>query len=271
MAAALEQTFQSRDGFRIAYRVDDFTDPWATPQTVLLLHAAMGNMQRWYRWVPKLARQFRVVRMDLRGHGASQMPTPEQPFSLDQLVGDALQVLDVVGCDAAHVVGNSAGGYVSQQLAIRHPGRVRSLALYGSTPGLKHSQAHTWIPRIQKTGLKQFLTETIDDRFDEKADPQLVRWFIDQAGANDSAFIARFVGHMCTHDFSDEVHRIRCPALIVAAGRESIGDASAYDRMHERIRGSRLVKYDVAVHNICDEYADRCADDLLQFLGTLKT
>jgi pimeloyl-ACP methyl ester carboxylesterase len=270
MAAAMEQTFQTRDGFRIAYRVDDFTDPWTTPQTVVLLHAAMGNMQRWYRWVPRLARHFRVVRMDLRGHGASQMPTPDQPFSLDQLVGDALQLLDVAGCDAAHVVGNSAGGYVAQQLAIRHPGRVRSLALYGSTPGLKHSQAHTWIPRIQKTGLRQFLTETIDDRFDEKADPQLVRWFIDQAGANDSAFIARFVGHMCTHDFSGEVGRIQCPTLIVAAGRESIGDASAYDGMHERIRGSKLVKYDVAVHNICDEYADRCADDLLQFLGIAK-
>ena len=55
-------------------------------------------------------------------------------------------------------------------------------------------------------------------------------------------------------------------ALIVAAGRESIGDASAYDRMHDRIRGSTLVKHDVAVHNICDEYPDRCVDDLLQFL-----
>ena len=163
MAAAMEQTFQTRDGFRIAYRVDDFTDPWTAPQTVLLLHAAMGSMQRWYRWVPRLARHFRVVRMDLRGHGGSQLPTPDQPFSLDQLVGDALQLLDVVGCDAAHVVGNSAGGYVAQQLAIRHPGRVRSLALYGSTPGLKHSQAHTWIPRIQKTGLKQFLTGQVNE------------------------------------------------------------------------------------------------------------
>jgi pimeloyl-ACP methyl ester carboxylesterase len=264
----VEQTFQSRDGFRIAYRVDDFTDPWTSPRTLLLLHAAMGNMQRWFRWVPRLARHFRVVRMDLRGHGGSQMPAPDQPFSLDQLVDDAAQLLDVVRCDAAHVVGNSAGGYVAQQLAIRHPGRVGSLALYGSTPGLKHSQVHTWIPRIQKSGLRQFLAETIDDRFDEHADPELVRWFIDQAGANDAAFIARFVGHMHTHDFMDELHRIDCPTLIVAAGRESIGDASTYDRMHERIRGSRLVKHDVAVHNICDQYPDRCVDDLLAFLPT---
>jgi len=262
----MERIYSTRDGFRIAYRIDDFTDPWTTPRTVLLLHAAMGNMQRWFRWVPRLARQFRVVRMDLRGHGASQMPSRDQPFSLDQLVGDAKQLLDVVGCDTAHVVGNSAGGYVGQQLAIRHPERVQSLALYGSTPGLKHSKANTWIPRIQKIGLKQFLIETIDDRFDATADPQLVRWFIDQAGANDPAFIARFVGHMCTHDFMGELQRIECPTLIVAAGRESIGEVSAYDRMHERIKRSSLIKYDVAGHNIGDQYPDRCVDDLLQFL-----
>ncbi len=262
----MEQIFRARDGFRIAYRVDDFTDPWTTPQTVLLLHAAMGNMQRWFRWMPRLARQFRVVRMDLRGHGASQKPAPDEPFSLDQLVDDAVQALDAVGCESAHVVGNSAGGYVGQQLAMRHPARVRSLALYGSTPGLRHSQAHAWIPRIQQAGLRQFLAETIDDRFDASADPQLVRWFIDQAGANDSAFIARFVGHMCTHDFMDELHRIQCPTLIVAAGSESIGASSAYDGMHERIRGSKLVKLDVGVHNICDGYPERCVDELLQFL-----
>src|SRR6185436_13127270 len=117
------------------------------------------------------------------------------------------------------------------------------------------------IPRIREIGLKPFLAETIHERFDDQADPQLVRWFIEQAGANDPAFIARFVSHMCTHDFMEDLRRIQCPTLIVAAGKESIGDASAYRRMHERIRTSALLEYDVAVHNICDGYADRCVDD----------
>jgi len=65
-------TFRSHDGFEIAYYVDYFTDPWTRPETMLLLHAAMGNSQRWFRWVPRLARRFRVVRMDLRGLGATR-------------------------------------------------------------------------------------------------------------------------------------------------------------------------------------------------------
>ena len=264
----MTQSFTSRDGMKIAYYVDDFTDPWTGPDTLLLLHAAMGNAQRWFRWVPRLVRKYRVVRMELRGHGASQMPRPEQDFSLALLVSDALELLDKLGVRSAHVVGNSAGGYVSQQLAIHHGARVKTLALYGSTPGLKHSHAATWIPLVKERGLRKFLADTIHERFDGKADPGLVEWFLDQAGSNDPAFIARFVLHMTTHDFMDDIAKIGCPTLIVAAGKEQIGHASAYADMHKRIAGSELKLYDTAGHNICDGYADRCVDDLLEFLGT---
>jgi len=54
----------------------------------------------------------------------------------------------------------SAGGYVAQQLAIHHPARVKTLALFGSTPGLKHSHAPTWIPRIGEVGLKRLSDQT---------------------------------------------------------------------------------------------------------------
>jgi pimeloyl-ACP methyl ester carboxylesterase len=260
-------SFTTRDGLKVAYYVDDFTDPWRKPDTLLLLHAAMGNSRRWFRWMPRLARQYRVVRMDLRGHGASQIPTPDQPFSLQHLVDDAVELLDKLGVERAHVVGNSAGGYVAQQLAIQHPQRLRTLALFAATPGLKNSHALTWLPRVQEVGLKRFLSDTIYERFDDSADPQLVQWFIEQAGSNDPAFIARFVSHMCTHDFMDELTRISCPTLIVAAGKEQIGHASAYDDMHARIADSELVYYDTAAHNICDGYADKCAEDLLAFLA----
>ena len=205
--------------------------------------------------------------MDLRGHGHSQKPRPEQHFELNHLVNDAVQLLDELGLRQAHIVGNSAGGYVAQQLALQHPKRVKTLSLYGATPGLKHSHAPTWIPKIQETGLKAFLAQTIHERFDQNADPDLVKWFIDQAGSNDPAFIARFVLHMCTHDFMNELDQIKCPTMIVAAGRESIGHAGAYAEMHQRIVGSMLIHIDTAAHNICDGYPERCVEHLLNFLA----
>lgn len=261
------ETFNTPDGSRVAYYVDDFTEPWREPETVLLLHAAMGNAERWFRWMPALTARYRVVRMELRGHGASQVPRPQDEFSLAHLVDDAVQLLDLLGVERAHVVGNSAGGYVGQQLAIGHGDRVRTLALFGATPGLKHSHALTWIPRVKEVGLRRFLAETIDERFDASADPKLVAWFIEQAGSNDPDFIARFVTHMTTHDFMDELPRIACPTLIVAAGRERIGHASAYGEMHRRIAGSELRLFDTGAHNICDGHALECVEMLLDFLA----
>ena len=81
-------SFLASDGNRIAYTIDDFTDPWRPPETLLLLHAAMGSSQRWYAAVPPLARHYRVVRMDLRGHGESQVPPPEPPLTMPRLVLD---------------------------------------------------------------------------------------------------------------------------------------------------------------------------------------
>src|SRR5215472_14784927 len=64
----MNHTFTTADGLKLAYYVDDFTDPWRKSDTALLLHAAMGNSQRWFQWMPSLARRYRVVRLDLRGH-----------------------------------------------------------------------------------------------------------------------------------------------------------------------------------------------------------
>ena len=153
--------FAASDGLRLAYYIDDFTDPWRNAPVLLLLHAAMGSARRCMAWVPHLARDWRVVRLDLRGHGQLQVPGPNRELTLERLVQDVADLLDHLGFPMAHVVGNSAGGYLGQQLAMTRPERVRSLALFGSTPGLKNSQAPSWIPQIQAKGMRRFLAETI--------------------------------------------------------------------------------------------------------------
>ena len=144
-----------------------------------MLHAAMGNAERFYAWVPMLSRHYRVVRLDLRGHGNSATPAPDSAFDMDRLVKDTLELMDLLGCKSAHVVGNSAGGYVGQNLAMASSAaRVKSLILFGSTPGLRNSQAATWIPRIAKDGIRKFLMDTIEDRFVPGTDPRKIDWFV---------------------------------------------------------------------------------------------
>lgn len=263
----MQAQFTTSDGLRLAYYLDDFSDPWRHRPTLLLLHAAMGHAARYYAMVPPLARQYPVLRLDLRGHGASQVPAPDSPLTMDRLVADVTELLEHLGLRSVHIVGNSAGGYVAQNLAMASPGRVDSLMLFGSTAGLKHSQAASWLPRVAREGLRAFLADTIADRFPlDRTDPGLITWFLDEAAKNDTAFIARFVGLMTTLDWNDQLHRIRCPTLVVMPGGETVGSTRNYEPMRERIPDVRLVSYAGMPHNICDADPDRCAADVLAFM-----
>jgi 3-oxoadipate enol-lactonase len=237
------QTFTTSDGLRLAYYVDDFTDPWVKAPTVLLLHAAMGSARRYFGWVPHLCRRYRVARLDLRGHGASEVPPAEAKLTLDRLVLDVAELLDHLALAAAHIVGNSAGGYLGQQLAI----------------------TRCWIPQIQAKGLRGFLAETIRDRLSADADPGLVEWFLDEAAKNDPAYIGKFVALMASYDWSGEVQRIQCPTLVVIPGAETVGSLANYDPFR-RLGDVEFKTYDGLPHNICDAVPDRCAVDTRDFL-----
>src|SRR5262245_53898860 len=81
----------------------------------------------WAPQLPALARSFRVVRYDTRGHGRSE--APPGPYTLERLGQDALAVLDAAGAGRAHVCGLSLGGLTAMWLAVRSPGRVGRVAL----------------------------------------------------------------------------------------------------------------------------------------------
>jgi pimeloyl-ACP methyl ester carboxylesterase len=262
----IPHTFVASDGLQLAYYVDDNTDPWADAPTLLMLHAAMGSAERFYAWVPALSRDYRVVRLDLRGHGNSRTPAPESTLDMERLVKDTLELMDLLGCRSAHVVGNSAGGYIAQNLAMAHPERVKSLMLFGSSPGLRNSQAATWIPRIARDGIRKFLTETIADRFVPGTDPHRIEWFIAGAARCDPAYVARFVGLMSSLDWSDRLGEIKCPTLLVAPGAETVGSAAIYDVMRARIPDVQLIHYEGLPHNIGEAAPERCATDVLAFL-----
>jgi 3-oxoadipate enol-lactonase len=260
-------SFTASDGLRLGYRIDDFADPWKKAPVLLLLHAAMGSARRYFAWVPTLSRHYRVVRMDLRGHGSSAVPPADRELTLDRLVRDVIELLDHLDCPGAHIVGNSAGGYLGQQLAMNHGERVRSLMLFGSTPGLKNSQAPSWIPQIQAKGLRPFLAETIAERLPlDQVDPGFVEWFLDEAAKNDPAYIGKFVLLMANYDWSGELHRIQCPTLVVVPGAEPIGSTANYEPFRRLVRDVEMRVYEGAPHNICDAFPGRCTADVIDFL-----
>ena len=115
----------------LAYRVVE-PDSGAGDAPWLFLVMGLGQSgAMWWRLLPHVAREHRVVVYDNRGTGLS--PRVGRRLSLGALVADAVDVLDTAGVDRAHVLGASMGGMVAQHLALDHRERVASLGLACTT------------------------------------------------------------------------------------------------------------------------------------------
>ena len=126
-AACAQDLYFDSAGARIRY-VDEGHGP-----PVVLIHGFTGTIER--SWIntgvlPDLAREYRVVALDLRGHGHSDKP--HDPAAYDEIGEDVVRLLDHLKIERAHAVGYSLGGIVLARLLVAHPQRFRSAVLGGA-------------------------------------------------------------------------------------------------------------------------------------------
>jgi len=127
---------------RLHYRIDGEPDrPW------LLMSNSLGtDLHMWDTQIAALSSQFRVLRYDQRGHGASS--APPSPYSLAALAGDALTLLDALCIERAHFCGLSIGGLIGQWLAVHAGARVSKLVVCATAA--KIGTAEGWQARIEQ-------------------------------------------------------------------------------------------------------------------------
>jgi 3-oxoadipate enol-lactonase len=126
--------FADANGARLYYEVYGEGEP------LLLIMGLGANHLAWTAQIPVYAREFQVIVFDNRGTGQSDFPEGVD-YTIPLLADDATALLDFLGVDAAHVYGVSMGGMIAQEMALRHPERVRSLILGATSPGGSHAVA----------------------------------------------------------------------------------------------------------------------------------
>lgn len=111
---------------RIDGREANYVDVGEGPELVFV-HGLGASWQSWLENMPELARDHRVVAMDLPGFGYSEMP--EGDISIEYYASWVFRLLDALGIESAAVVGNSMGGFIAAEMAIRSPERVQRLTV----------------------------------------------------------------------------------------------------------------------------------------------
>lgn len=157
---------------------------------LFLLHGTGGHLENWARNIMPLARQFRVIAPDFLWHGLSQTE-PFDPAIVPTLVDQLADLMDRLGIASACFNGQSMGGWVAMQFALRHPGRVRALVLTTTQGYLPDAGA---VPGYAEPDWSQNLPTTLaalrDPTF-ENIKIRMARIVADPARLTDEAVLIR--------------------------------------------------------------------------------
>ena len=114
---------------------------------VVLCHGYTGSHYDWALQIPMLARQYRVVAMDHRGHGLSEAPLSSSDYSIPTFSRDVGALLEHLGIEKCYLVGHSMGGFIALQFVVDYPQLVDALILVGTGPAVGDASEQNEVAR----------------------------------------------------------------------------------------------------------------------------
>lgn len=243
--------------------------PW------LVLIQGMGfDRSGWEPVTRKLRRHFRLVLVDNRGSGRSDLPSGS--FGVADMAGDVLAVLDRAGIRRAHVMGVSLGGMVAQELAVDHPQRVDGLVPVSTTPGWPFSylMPAPTVRLIAATGsmprevaLRRHSENALSARtiqlqpevVDRLVDLQRSRQADPKAWSAQAAARARYAGRL------RQAH-IRARTLVLQGAADTVVDPGNARLLANGIPDAQLMIFPKLGHLLCWQDPDGFAAAVIWFL-----
>lgn len=230
-------------------------DPTAPP--VLLLGSLGSDLHMWDPQIRALSVRAHVIAVDHRGHGGS--PAPAGPYTIADLGGDVVALLDTLGCGAAHIVGLSLGGAVGQWLAAHHPDRVQTLTVLCTAA--QFAPARPWLDRaaaVRADGVASVAESVVGRWFTPELaqrDPQLVARHVAMVSGTSDEGYAACCEALSEWDGRADLARIAAPTLVIAAEQDgptppttlaALADGVAGARLHVLSPGAHLVNVEQA-------------------------
>jgi 3-oxoadipate enol-lactonase len=261
-------TLQVTPDCTMYYDVTDFAEPWREHETILLLHGNAESGEAFYAWMPELARDYRVVRPDMRGFGRSTPMPRDHAWSLDRIVDDFIAVMDHLKIDKFYLVGAKVGGTMALHLAARHPSRVKTVSVLSSPTRGEYGgdRYRAWVEVIEKTGVVGWARDTMAKRLGADFPPAGIEWWINFMGRTASSTQLGFIGAVPKVDISQDLLNIQCPAQIITTQDNPLYPVDVVRGWQEKIAHSELLVMPGASYHVAATAPVACAKAVLDFI-----
>lgn len=247
---------------------------------LVLVHGSNASLFTWVPWVNRLDNTFRVVTLDMPGHGLTGA-VPNGDYSQEGMVKFTLEVADKLHLAKFAIGGNSMGGGVVARFAEEHPDRVTHLILvdaagmqtkFGDKVPLAFRIART--PVINRIMLyitpRSIVTEGLNDAIVHKEiiNDHMVDLYWDFARMEGTrrASLTRF-SLPFNHDVENDIGKIKAPTLILWGEQDHLIPVEAAHAYNKAIPGSKLIIYPATGHIPMEEVPDQSAEAVRKFLN----
>ncbi|TMA73640.1 MAG: alpha/beta fold hydrolase [Deltaproteobacteria bacterium] len=239
---------------------------------VVLTHGLGSDLEYWTPHLDALAAHHRVLRWDLRGAGGSGKPGG--PYDVALFARDLAALHDHLGEPAAHLVGHSGGGVVSQRFALDFPERTRSLVLVSTSSEVGERAARAWsrlADMVERDGFgpaREPDVRAFGPTF-AAGHPEVVRELAQRTRLGDPRAYAASARAFGSYGWTAELGRVRAPALILQGLDDALTPPGGSVILSRGIRRSRLVMVPGAGHNLPIEMPALFVTAVLAFLAGL--
>ena len=223
---------------KLYYTVDDHTDPWTKPQTVLFVHGFTENFHAWRAWVPHFSRRYRVLRIDQRGFGRSDAVPADYQLTTARYVEDLAETIRKVAEDSVHLVAGKSGGISVMVLAATYPELARTVT--ASCTPVTPPAAQGWIEEMERDGIRSWAKRTQRNRMGSRMPQAGIEWWSDLMGETKLSTAHAYLRWVGSIDIREDVKRIRCPTLVIGTDTSHRG-RETYETWQKTIPHSELV------------------------------
>lgn len=240
---------------------------------VVLLHGLGNTLYSWEGVARSLRTTYRVIRYDLRGSGASGVPSG--PYEPTDFTADLRGLLDELEVESAHVVGHSLGSLIAARLAADRPERVRSVSLVGTGPGIPEDEEADRLAvarSVEEDGMATLPdTESVGAFSDHElaTRPELLGLYHELLRSNDPAGYAAALRGMVAFDLEDRLAGIGAPALLVVGEADTTTPPVGAFLVARQLEDAHVVVFPDVGHLVPLTAPKDLAAELHEFLANL--